>query len=81
MKTKVNDKSLLGTRVRVQQNGLTAIIVGSPEYYTPNARLIRIKYENSTRYEYNIDCMLEPLPLKEQWVALGGEFVRPDNYV
>ena len=80
MKTKLNDKSLLGTRVRVQQNGLTAIIVGTPEYYTPNARLIRIKYENSTRYDYNIDVMLEPLPKKEQWVALGGEFVRPDNY-
>ena len=80
MKAKLNDKNLLGTRVRVKQNGLTAIIVGRPEYYTPKASLIRIKYENSTRYEYNIDVMLEPLPQKEQWVALGGEFVRPDNY-
>ena len=53
--------------------------MGRPEYYTPKASLIRIKYENSNRYEYNIDVMLEPLLQKEQWVALV-EFVRPDNY-
>tara|TARA_Y100000401_G_scaffold43729_1_gene33402 strand:+ start:1090 stop:1335 length:246 start_codon:yes stop_codon:yes gene_type:complete len=80
MNSKLNDKTLLGTRVRVKQNGLIAVIVGTPEYYTPKAKLIRIKYENSTRYEYNIDTMLEPLPIKEQWVSLGGEFVRPENY-
>ena len=80
MQVKLNDKSILGTRVRVKTNDLTAIVVGSPEYYTPRAALVRIKYENSTRYEYMIDSMLEPLPVKEQWVALGGEFVRPDNY-
>ena len=80
MKVKINDKSILGTRVRVKQNDLTAIIVGRPEYYTPRATLVRIKYENSTRYEYMIDSMLEPLPLEEQWKALGGEYERPDNY-
>ena len=80
MNSKLNDKTLLGTRVRVKQNGLIAVIVGTPEYYTPKTKLIRIKYENSTRYEYNIDTMLDPLPIKEQWVSLDGEFVRPENY-
>ena len=80
MKVKLNDTSILGTRVRVKQNNLTAIVVGRPEYYTPRAALVRIKYENSTRYEYMIASMLEPLPLKEQWQALGGEYERPDNY-
>ena len=42
----------LGQRVRVANNGMTALIVGRPEYYTPRAKLVRIKYENSTRYEY-----------------------------
>ena len=80
MQAKLNDKSVLGLRVRVKQNGMTAIIVGRPEYYRGRSKLVRIKYENSTRYEYNLDTMLEPLPLKEQWVALGGEFVRTENY-
>ena len=42
----------IGLRVRVA--GRTALIVGTPEYYTPRAKLVRIKYENSTRYEYMI---------------------------
>ena len=42
----------IGLRVCVQSNNLTALVVGRPEYYTPRAKLVRIKYENSTRYEY-----------------------------
>ena len=79
MKAKLNDKNLLGTRVRVKQNGLTAVIVGRPEYYTPKASLIRIKYENSTRYEYMITTQLAPLPVDEQYPALGGSYVKPEN--
>ena len=48
----------LGQRVRVVSNNLTALIVGRPEYYTPRAKLVRIKYENSTRYEYMIVYIL-----------------------
>lgn len=69
----------LGMRVRILQNGLTALIVGSPEYYRPERTLVRIKYENSTRYQYMIDNMIEPLPLEEQYVALGGVYVKPEG--
>ena len=69
----------IGLRVRVKQNNMTALVVGQPEYYTPRAKLVRIKYENSTRYEYMINNQLEALPLKEQYPALGGEYVKSDN--
>ncbi len=63
----------IGTRVRNRINGLTALVVGRPEYYTPRAKLVRIKYENSTRYEYMITTQMDVLPLPEQYVGLGGE--------
>ena len=69
----------LGQRVRVASNGLTALIVGRPEYYTPRAKLVRIKYENSTRYEYMINHQLEALPTEEQYPALGGSYVKPEG--
>ena len=69
----------IGLRVRVASNGMTALVVGPPEYYTPRAKLVRIKYENSTRFEYMISNQLSALPEKEQYVALGGEYVRPEN--
>ena len=69
----------IGLRVRVASNNLTALVVGKPEYYTPRAKLVRIKYENSTRYEYMISNQLEALPTDEQYVALGGSYVRPEN--
>ena len=65
----------LGLRVRVTTNGMTALVVGKPEYYTPRAKLVRIKYENSTRYEYMINKHLEALPTEEQYPALGGSHV------
>ena len=69
----------LGQRVRVSTNGLTALIVGRPEYYTPRAKLVRIKYEQSTRYEYMINSQLEPLADEEQYPALGGSYVKPEG--
>jgi len=69
----------IGLRVRVASNEMTALVVGQPEYYTPRAKLVRIKYENSTRFEYMISNQLEPLPTEEQYVALGGSYVRPVN--
>ena len=65
---KVQDISL-GLRVRVSTNGLTALVVGRPEYYTPRAKLVRIKYENSTRYEYMINHQLTALPTDDQYPA------------
>ena len=69
----------IGLRVRVQSNGMTALVVGRPEYYTPRAKLVRIKYENSTRYEYMINHQLEALPTEEQYPALGGSYVKPEG--
>jgi len=69
----------IGLRVRCASNGMTALVVGRPEYYTPTAKLIRIKFENSTRYEYAINNQLEPLPTEEQYPALGGSYVKPEG--
>lgn len=69
----------IGLRVRVKQNDMTALVVGKPEYYTPKAKLVRIKYENSTRYEYMINNQLDALPKDEQYPALGGSYVKPEN--
>jgi len=69
----------IGLRVRVASNGMNALVVGKPEYYTPRAKLVRIKYENSTRYEYMISNQLEALPTEEQYKALGGNYERPIN--
>ena len=69
----------IGLRVRVASNDLTALVVGKPEYYTPRAKLVRIKYENSTRFEYMISNQLEALPAEEQYKALGGNYERPVN--
>jgi len=62
----------IGQRVRVSTNGMTALVVGKPEYYTPRAKLVRIKYENSTRYEHMINVNLELLPTKDQYPHFGG---------
>ncbi len=72
---------VIGLRVRIKSNDMTALVVGPPEYYTPRAKLVRIKYENSTRYEYMIHTQLEKLPLKEQYVGLGGEHTRDKNSI
>ena len=75
---KVSDIKI-GLRVRVATNGMTALVVGRPEYYTPRAKLVRIKYENSTRYEYMINNQLEPLPVDDQYPANGGKYIKPEN--
>ena len=69
----------LGLRVRVTTNDMTALVVGRPEYYTPRAKLVRIKYENSTRYEHMINHQLEPLPIEDQYPALGGNHKRNEK--
>ena len=69
----------IGLRVRVAPNQMTALVVGTPEYYTPRAKLVRIKYENSTRYEYMINHQLEALPTEDQYPALGGSYVKPEG--
>ena len=70
----------LGQRVSVALTGMTALVVGPPEYYTARAKLVPIKYENSTRYEYMINKQLELLPAKEQYPALGGTYVSKERF-
>lgn len=70
----------IGQRVRVVTNGMTALIVGRPEYYTPRAKLVRIKYENSTRYEYMINHNLDLLPTNEQYPHFGGTHTRSETF-
>jgi hypothetical protein len=69
----------LGLRVRVLSNDLIAVVVGTPEYYTGVATLTRIKYENSTRYEYMINKQLVALPLAEQFEGVGGQLKAEDK--
>jgi len=66
--------------MRVDIDGRTALVVGRPEYYTPRAKLIRIKYENSTRYEYKLNHQLEALPIEEQYPTHGGTHVKPEGH-
>ena len=70
----------IGQRVRVVTNDMTALVVGKPEYYTPRAKLVRIKYENSTRYEYMINNNLELLPTEEQYPTHGGSYKRAETF-
>jgi len=69
----------IGQRVLIKQNNMTALVVGQPEYYTPRSMLVRIKYENSTRYEHMINNQLELLPTQEQYPAHGGTHQRQEN--
>ena len=69
----------IGQRVRVLTNDMTALVVGRPEYYTPRAKLVRIKYENSTRYEYMINHQLDLLPIEDQYPAHGGTYKRQET--
>ena len=69
----------LGLRVLVAYNELTALVVDKPEYSTSRAKLVRIKYENSTRYEYMINHQLTALPTEEQYPALGGSYVNTEK--
>ena len=69
----------IGQRVLIKQNDMTALVVGRPEYYTPRAMLVRIKYENSTRFEYMINNQLELLPTEDQYPAFGDTHQRKEN--
>ena len=70
----------IGLRVRVSTNGMTALVVGEPEYYTPRAKLVRIKYENSTRYEHMINKNLTALPKEDQYPTHGGTHIRDEKF-
>ena len=64
---------------RVEVGGRTALVVGRPEYYTANAKLVLIKFENSTRYERKLSNQLTLLPTADQYAAHGGNHVKPEG--
>jgi hypothetical protein len=64
---------------RVEVGGRTALVVGRPEYYTANAKLVLIKFENSTRYERKLSNQMSLLPTAEQYAAHGGNYVKPEG--
>ena len=65
--------------LRVEIDGRTALVVGTPEYYTPRTKLVRIKYENSTRYEYKLSNQMEALPTTDQYPTHGGTYIKPEG--
>ena len=69
----------IGQRVVVAPSERIALVVGKPEYYTPRAQLVRIKYENSTRYEYKLNYQLELLPKEQQYATHGCQHIKPDG--
>jgi hypothetical protein len=69
----------IGQRVTVAPGERIALVVGMPEYYTPRAQLVRIKYENSTRYEYKLNHQLHLLPVEQQYATHGGQHIKPDG--
>ena len=69
----------IGQRVVVAPGERIALVVGTPEYYTPRAQLVRIKYENSTRYEYKLNHQLKLLPIEQQYATHGGQHIKPDG--
>ena len=66
----------IGQRVVVSTTGRPALVVGKPEAYTSNAKIVRIKYEQSTRFESVLNHQLSLLPTEEQYPAFGGSFNR-----
>ena len=71
----------IGLRVCIKPKGMNALVVGPPEAYTSKAKLVPVKYENSTRYEYIIHTELKALPKKQQYQALGGNHTRPTKSI
>lgn len=64
----------IGHRVKVRSNGKTALVVSTPEHYSGSSNLLRIKFEDSTRYEYIIEEQVEMLPIDQQYPKLGGTY-------
>ena len=69
----------IGHRVTVLPGHRTALVVGQPEYYTARAKLVLIKFENSTRFERKLNHQLALLPEHLQYPAHGGEYVKPEG--
>ena len=69
----------IGQRVTVLPGHRTALVVGKPEYYTSRAKLVMVKFENSTRFERKLNHQLALLPQEQQYPAHGGSHVKPEG--
>ena len=69
----------IGQRVTVHPGHRTALVVGKPEYYTGRAKLVLVKFENSTRFERKLNHQLTLLPQEQQYPAHGGIHVKPEG--
>ncbi len=67
--------------MRVEANGRTAIVVGRPQVFTARNKLVKIKFEDSTRIEDRPECHLKPLPKSQQYPEFGGSYVRPASSI
>lgn len=74
-----SSKIKIGQRVVVLPGHRTALVVGKPEYYTGRAKLVMIKFENSTRFERKLNHQLELLPEDQQYPEHGGTYVKPEG--
>ena len=76
----MNPKDIeIGQRVTVLPGHRTALVVGKPEYYTRRAKLVLVKFENSTRFERKLNHQLTLLPQEQQYPAHGGTYVKPEG--
>lgn len=55
------------------------IVIGTPERMGERHLAVRIQWEGSTRQDLVLIHRLEKLPLKEQPVALGGQWLPPEK--
>jgi hypothetical protein len=74
VKDRLAGTSLKGRRI--------AIVIGLPEVITPKQRGVRVQYEGTLLAEIVPIHRLEALPLREQPLALGGQWTaKPGTFV
>jgi len=55
------------------------VVIGLPELMSPRILAVRVQWEGSTRFDEVAIHRLEALPLKEQPIALGGQWHPPKS--
>jgi hypothetical protein len=56
-----------------------AIVIGLPEQYNSKQKAVHVQTEGTSRSEYILIHRLEALPLEQQPIALGGQWVADDS--
>lgn len=71
------DGSFVKDRGAALKGRRIAIVIGLPEVISPKQRGVRVQYEGTLLSEIVPIHRLEALPLREQPVALGGQWTAP----